>query len=74
MQTLSPGVYDLLNEMLVNVESALLPMVRSLAREVSTTPGVETKISTQLDRTLKNLDMFKDLLKALRKIETGKGG
>lgn len=73
VQTLSPGVYDLLNEMLVNVESALLPMVRSLAREVSTTPGVETKISTQLDRTLKNLDMLKDLLKALRKIETGKG-
>ncbi|MCH9651057.1 MAG: DNA repair ATPase [Deltaproteobacteria bacterium] len=70
VQTLGPGVHDLMGRLVGAIEEALIPAVRSLGRRVQ---GSEAKkdrlLSDQLDGTLKHLDQLRDLVGALRKID-----
>ncbi len=71
VQTLSSGVYDLLSEMTTEVSETLLPLVQRIGRRLRSSDDVPNRdISDLLDRTLKGLDQLKDLLVALRKIDT----
>ena len=48
-----------------------MPAVRSLERELAASePATDPKMTFLLDTTLKNLDLLRDLLEALRKIDT----
>jgi len=70
VQTLGPGVHDLMARLVKTIEKSLIPVVRGLGRRVQ---GSEDKkdrrLSDQLDGTLKNLDLLRDLVEALRKID-----
>ncbi len=71
IQTLDPGVYDVLEEMYEKVGNQLLPLVQGIGRRVKATELAQDRgLSDQLDRTLKSLDIMKDLLSSLRKIDT----
>lgn len=71
VQTLGPGIHDLLGRLVTHVEDALLPSVRSLGRRIRGSEDKEDRrLGDQLDRTLKSLDQLKELAAALRKIET----
>ncbi len=72
IQTLGSGVLEILTRMVSNVDSSLLPAVQALAKSLKAADGNQAKrLRHELDKTLKNLDMLKDLLAALRKIDTG---
>ncbi len=72
IQNLQPGVLDLLNQMEVTVERGLLEALRSISRWLkSQKVQPDQHVRTTMERTLKNVDMLKDLLKSLKKIDTG---
>jgi hypothetical protein len=71
VQALQPGVLDLLDEMAEGVEGDLLEVLRGIARRVKGTELAEDKgLRIQLNRAMKNLDTFKDLVRTLRSIDT----
>jgi len=78
VQTLGSGVHELMTKMVATIEDALLPSVRALSRRAggesskaeAKASKEDRKLAGQLDKTLKHLDQLKDLLAALRKIET----
>jgi len=71
IQTLDSGVYELLEQMLDKVGDHLLPTVKLIGRRLKGTElEADRGLTDQLDRTLKSLDILKDLLASLRKIDT----
>jgi len=71
VQTLNPGVHDLLARMTDAVAETLLPLVQQIGRRArKLEEGEDRRLRQLTDRTLKNLDQLKDLLGALRKIDT----
>ncbi|MCP3995056.1 MAG: hypothetical protein GY722_08320, partial [bacterium] len=47
----------------------LMPAVQGIGRRVKKSKGANRALTQQLDRTLKSLDMMKDLVASLRKID-----
>ncbi|MCG8459052.1 MAG: hypothetical protein MI919_22475, partial [Holophagales bacterium] len=70
VQTLTPGMLDLLDGLSSTVAENLLPLVQGLDRHMKFVNLEDRKISAHLDRTLKNLDMLRELVASLRKLDT----
>ena len=72
VQTLQPGVYGLLDDLAASVDRGLMETLRDITRWLKrqeTEP--DARLEQLLDRTLGQLDRFKDLLEALKSIDTG---
>ena len=70
VQTLGAGVHDVLAQLAGVVGENLLPLVQGIGRRLKKAEGgADRRLTQQLDRTLKSLDMMKDLLGSLRKID-----
>jgi hypothetical protein len=73
MQRLGPGVLDLLDRLAEQVDEALIPLVQGLGRRLETLRLEDDRgTGDLLDKSLKRLDEMKELVAALRKIDTGK--
>ncbi len=71
VQALNPGVHDLLAQLAAAVGKSLLPLVKGVGRQLKDSEAAADRTLTRhLDRTLKSLDMLKDLVASLRKIDT----
>ena len=71
VQLLSPGVYEVLAQLAETVGDNLLPLIKGIGRAIKDTEAAsDRKLVQHLDRSLKNLDMLKDLVASLRKIDT----
>jgi hypothetical protein len=68
VQALGPGVKNLLDKMVASIDSTLIPAVRGI--EKRSRAEDDPKLKSQLNRTLKNFDMLKDLMETLTKIDT----
>lgn len=66
VQSLTPGVHDLLGRLSDAVTDQLMPVVKTLGQQTKD----DRQMTHYLDRTLRNLDMLKDLVASLRKIDT----
>ncbi len=68
---LGSGVHGLLAQLARIVGDNLLPAVQGLGRHLKKSEGgaADHGLTQQLDRTLKSLDMMKDLVASLRKID-----
>ncbi|MEM9554175.1 MAG: DNA repair ATPase [Acidobacteriota bacterium] len=71
VQTLGPGVVDLLDELGATVRADLLPAVQLLDTTLAQTDA-DRRIRSRIDRALKNLDMMEDLVESLRKVDTSR--
>ena len=72
VQTLQPGVYGLLDDLATSVDRGLMDTVRDISRWLKRQEaGPDARLQQLLDRTLSQLDRFKDLLEALKSIDTG---
>ncbi len=70
VQTLGAGVHDVLAQLARVVGDNLLPAVQGLGRRLKKAEGKGDRgLTQQLDRTLNSLDMMKDLVASLRKID-----
>ena len=69
VQSLRPGVHDLLGNMANSVEEQLLPTVKTLGRYAKQTE--DRQLGHYIDRALQQLGLLKDLVVQLRKIDTG---
>ncbi|MDA8021030.1 MAG: DNA repair ATPase [Thermoanaerobaculia bacterium] len=70
MQSLGPGVIDLLDELGQTISGHLLPLTQHLGGFMKD-HGIEDRtFESRLDRALKNLDMMKELVGSLRRIDT----
>ncbi len=49
------------------VEDEMMPLVQGLGRQIKATGAEDRRIADRVDRTLKSLDLFRDLVAALRK-------
>jgi len=71
VQTLRPGVYQLMDELSTQVEDSLMELLRDISRWLKRSENdADPRIHGLLDRTLSGLDRFKDLLEALQRIDT----
>jgi hypothetical protein len=70
IQSLRPGVYDLLGSMAESVAEQLLPVVKTLGRYAKETE--DRQLIHYVDRTLQQLARLKDLVVSLRKIDTAR--
>ncbi len=71
VQVLPAGVGEVIARMVGSIEEGLIPAVRSLEQEVrASEPATDPKMAFLLEKSLKNLDLLRDLLAALRKIDT----
>jgi len=71
VQTLRPGVYQLMDELAGNVESNLMELLRDISRWIKRTEvDPDARLKSLFDETLSGLDRFKDLVEALRRIDT----
>ena len=66
VQSLTPGVHDLLGRLSDAVSDQLMPVVKTLGQQAKD----DRQLTHHLDRTLRNLDMLRDLVASLRKIDT----
>jgi hypothetical protein len=73
IQTLSPGVHDLMTKLVDSISKGLIPGVRGVEKELEK-QGVDPgkRLGDLMDRSLKDLDLLRDLVEALRKIDTGR--
>ena len=72
VQVLSPGVHALLARMVDSVGHSLLPLARTLGRRLAAgEAGTEPRLAELLNRSVKELDLLKELLEALRRLDTG---
>ncbi len=70
VQTLGSGVHDVLTHLAGIVGENLMPLVQDLGRRLKKSEaGADRVITKKLDHTLKSLDMLKDLIASLRKID-----
>ena len=70
VQALGPGVLEIFDRLSAAVGENLIPAVQGLGRHMKTSEVDDRRLSVQLDRTLKNLDLLKELVASLRKIDT----
>jgi len=71
VQTLRPGVYQLMDELAGNVESNLMELLRDISRWIKRAEvDPDARLKSLFDETLSGLDRFKDLVEALRRIDT----
>jgi hypothetical protein len=70
VQALPAGVYDLLTEMGDGVADGLMPLVKELGRHLDPEEERDRRQIQKLDRVLKQLDMLKGLVAALRSTDT----
>ncbi len=71
VQTLDPGVYQVLAQLTAAVGDNLLPLVQDIGRKIKDTAVAgDRTLTARLDRALKNLDQLNDLVASLRKIDT----
>jgi MoxR-like ATPase len=71
VQTLPPGVHDVLERMVTTIGENLMPLTRSVVRELKRFQvPPESRAMDLLDRTLRDFDALRDLVLALRKIDT----
>ncbi len=71
VQLLNPGVYEVLSQLADTVGKNLMPLVKGIGRAIKDTEAAsDRKLVQHLDRSLKNLDMLKDLVASLQKIDT----
>jgi hypothetical protein len=71
VQVLPAGVTELIAQLIGAVEEGLLPAVRGIEQEVrASQPATDPKMAYLLEKTMKNLDLLRDLFDALRKIDT----
>ncbi|MEM8960566.1 MAG: DNA repair ATPase [Acidobacteriota bacterium] len=70
VQTLGPGVRNLLGRLGENVGDTLLPLVRELGRRMKATGLDDRALVDLLDRSLRQLDELHELVDALEKIDT----
>ena len=72
IQTLQPGVRDLLEDMVASIDRDLMQSLRAIGRLIERldTSSADPRIKASFDRTITGLDRLKDLLGALQKIET----
>ena len=70
MQSLGPGVVNLLEELGDTVGAHLMPLTQALGGFMKDHNIEDRTLESRLDRALKNLDMMKDLLGSLRRIDT----
>jgi hypothetical protein len=72
-QRLGPGVLDLLDRLAEQVDDALLPLVQGLGRRLDTLRLEDDRgTGDLLDKSLKRLDEMKELVGALRRLDTGR--
>ncbi|HEX2223783.1 MAG TPA: hypothetical protein VHN15_06235, partial [Thermoanaerobaculia bacterium] len=69
VQSLAPGVHDLLSEMVDAVGETLIPLLRGIGRRLKAEVKADPQWNELLDKTFKNLDQLRDLAEALRKID-----
>ena len=69
VQALGPGVKELIEKMLVSIGDGLLPLLRAIERRAKLGEQ-DHRLKAQMNRTLKNFDMLRDLLEALKKLDT----
>jgi hypothetical protein len=69
VQTLGPGVRDLLEKMTARISDLLLPTLRKLEKRAQLGEA-ERHLKADVNRILKHFDMLRDLLDALAKIDT----
>ena len=69
VQTLGDGVEELLDEMIEKIGDQLLPLVRGLEKRAQL-GDEDHRMKAQINRTLKNFDLLKQLLQTLRKLDT----
>ncbi len=70
VQTLGSGVHDVLTYLAGIAGENLMPLVQDLGRRLKKSEaGADRVITKKLDHTLKSLDMLKDLIASLRKID-----
>jgi hypothetical protein len=71
VQSLGPGVHDLLDEMAQTAETGLMDTLRAIDRRIKSAGLPPDKnLGALINKTLKNFDMMKDLMKSLKKIDT----
>jgi len=64
-----PKVLSLIEKLGTTVESEMLPLMQYFSRQLKASGADDRRVSDQVDRTLKSLDLFRDLLGALRRGE-----
>ncbi|MEM7355483.1 MAG: ATP-binding protein, partial [Acidobacteriota bacterium] len=70
VQTLGSGVHDVLAQLAGVVGDNMLPLIQGLGRRLKKGDAKSDRaLNQQLDRALKSLDMMKDLVGSLRKID-----
>ncbi len=75
VQTLQPGVYDLIDELSENIDTGVMDVLKDLSRWMKRQEiEPDARLEQLTERTLKQVDRFKDLVSALKKIETGGHG
>jgi hypothetical protein len=71
VQTLPGGVQDLLDELVHQVADNMMPSIRGLARRIEgSEDAADRRFRDQLASALKQLDQLRDLVGALRKLDT----
>ena len=70
VQALPAGVGELLERMTSSVADQLLPLTQKVGRKLKKEGLEDRALVDLLDRSLKQLDLLKDLVEALRKIDT----
>jgi hypothetical protein len=70
VQSLGPGVVELLERLGQAVSDELMPLVQGLGRQLKAAGNEDRRMLERLNRTLKSLDLLRDLVLSLRKIDT----
>ncbi len=71
VQTLAPGVHELLAELTSAVGEGLLPLLKGIGRKIKGTEAAQDRtLTSRLDKALKSLDQLNELAASLKKIDT----
>ena len=62
---LAPAMLDLVGKLGKTVEDEMMPLVQGLGRQLKASGVEDRRLEDRVDRTLKSLDLFRDLIKAL---------
>ncbi len=69
VQSLGPGVKDLLEKMVQKIKDLLIPTLHEIERRAGLSSS-DARLKADLNKTLKHFDMLRDLLDALQRIDT----
>lgn len=65
--TFAPAMLGLVEKLGKTVEDEMLPLIQGLGRHLKASGVEDRRLEDRVDRTLKSLDLFRDLLGALRR-------